>query len=334
MDPGRHAETSGGDRSADAEAAEAIEAVDVAGSPPEAEAGVRAGAGAHAGAPRVRRPSSSRRSRRYSKDCDFVPISLLGRQDTAAGQQELAERAASGVAKVAIVRGEAGDAARTLWQLPGAFIEFYGHITSLRVSCGLERLPPQIAQLAALEHLDLRGNRLRSLPAQVADLRRLDTLLVDYNLNPEFCEVLLTDYVGLPAAGGAAPARHFPTLRELSLAQLLAGLTLAELDADPAPFRYLPEHYRPRHTPLDVCSGCARPILPAAASARASSIVRYRKAAVAHMPVVLEHYFCSRACLRAREPQWRAEDLAGESVPGSRSRTASPPNPTPAADGE
>ena len=44
-----------------------------------------------------------------------------------------------------------------------------------------QRIPPDIARLINLSHLDLSGNKLRSLPAELGDMTHLRELLLNNN---------------------------------------------------------------------------------------------------------------------------------------------------------
>ena len=59
------------------------------------------------------------------------------------------------------------------------------YVKSLRADWSLyptQRIPPDIARLCNLTHLDLSGNKLRSLPAELGDMTHLRELLLNNNV--------------------------------------------------------------------------------------------------------------------------------------------------------
>ena len=54
--------------------------------------------------------------------------------------------------------------------------------THLHTHMSPQRLPPDIVKLKQLIHLDLSGNKLRSLPAELGDMTHLRELLLNNNV--------------------------------------------------------------------------------------------------------------------------------------------------------
>ncbi|KAK9463037.1 uncharacterized protein V1516DRAFT_671801 [Lipomyces oligophaga] len=176
--------------------------------------------------------------------------------------------------------------------LPGSFFEYFENLTSLRLNCGLTRLPPQIARLEGLRKLDLRNNRLTSLPCQIQRLN-LNYLVTDDVVTADMTVHMLTDFVSpatsIPseqeeqereetdhAAGVIRLSKHQPlspsinwlggppSLRTIVLRTVLSAVSLAEMDnpeAASSALSYIPTHLRPKLLPPDMCALCGNMII-------------------------------------------------------------------------
>ncbi|KAK9383955.1 uncharacterized protein V2V93DRAFT_363155 [Kockiozyma suomiensis] len=232
-------------------------------------------------------------------------------------------------------------------ELPPSFFEYFDHITSLRLGCGLQRLPPHISRFKLLKSLDLRGNRLKSLPYQIKSLN-LQQLIVDDVVTPDFSELTLTDFVRhVPASDELEsdteraekkikrvprnPSIDWlggpPTLKETVLHVILGSVALSELDMpteSSSLLSYVPNHLIPRTLPPNECAFCCRTVLeltdPNEFHSNEDDTLqnrkkprsvprRYRTEVVALRKVILEYLFCSRRCLVAMEAHWREEDV-------------------------
>ncbi|KAK9448086.1 uncharacterized protein V1518DRAFT_375415 [Limtongia smithiae] len=227
-----------------------------------------------------------------------------------------------------------------LEQLPGAFFELFANITTLRISCGLERLPSHVGNFRHLRHLDLRRNNLLALPYRIQELN-LQTLFVDNVLSPDMTELMLTDFVYRPAEellgeeslyvpdrrGSATPSVAWlggpHTLKDFAMRMLLRTVSLSELDIASAEshdekgrsqsvLRLVPTHLLPRVVPPEECAQCGQAVLRFSATSenQRQQLRRFRPRVVCLQSVVVEHVFCSRRCVVAMERVWRDADVA------------------------
>ncbi|KAK9485363.1 hypothetical protein V1527DRAFT_143158 [Lipomyces starkeyi] len=251
--------------------------------------------------------------------------------DSQSRRDKLYQSSKSNKSSIAILSRKSSNSYTHISQLPPSFFEYFSHITTLRLGCGLERLPPQIAQFKQLKSLDIRGNLLVALPSQVLNLN-LQRLLVDDVLMPDFSELMLTDFVYCMDArrddvesdeDSTVPA-HVPitpsiiwlggpaSLKETTLRVILKSVAMSEMDVVASPksiLSYIPPHLCPRLLPPDLCGECQKPLLSVLDEQPQHTPKRYRKEVLALRKVVLEYIFCSRRCLVAAERRWREEDI-------------------------
>ncbi|KAK9467348.1 hypothetical protein V1512DRAFT_133762 [Lipomyces arxii] len=226
-----------------------------------------------------------------------------------------------------------------LARLPAKFFEIFAHITTLRLGCGLERLPPQIAQLSNLRVLDLRGNNLESVPSQVGTMNLLQ-LIVDTQVTPSYTKLMLTDFVCKiprneyddkdddnsgesdedidkverdPVSPSLAWLGGPPSLKETILRVILKFVSLSEMDdivSKKSMLSYVPSHLQPRLLPPDLCGYCQKPVIQMLdENTRFKPPRRYREMVIALQKVVVEYVFCSRRCMIATDREWRDNDI-------------------------
>ncbi|KAK9491362.1 hypothetical protein V1508DRAFT_422036 [Lipomyces doorenjongii] len=250
--------------------------------------------------------------------------------DPQSRRDKLYQSSKSNKSSIAVLSRKSSKSYTHISQLPPSFFEYFSHITTLRLGCGLERLPPQIAQLKQLKSLDIRGNLLVALPNQILNLN-LQQLLVDDVLMPDFSELMLTDFVycmdarrddvesdedsTVPARVPITPSITWlggpASLKETTLRVVLKSVALSEMDVVASPksiLSYIPSHLFPRLLPPDLCGECQKPVL-SVLDEQPQPPKRYRKEVLALRKVVLEYIFCSRRCLVAVERHWREEDI-------------------------
>ncbi|KAK9375860.1 uncharacterized protein V1513DRAFT_441070 [Lipomyces chichibuensis] len=247
--------------------------------------------------------------------------------DPQSRRDKLYQSSKSSKSSIAVLSRKSSKSYTHISQLPPSFFEYFSHITTLRLGCGLARLPPQIAQLKRLKSLDIRGNLLVALPSQILNLN-LQQLLIDDVLMPDFSELMLTDFVyckdekrddedsTVPARVPITPSIAWlggpASLKETTLRVILKSVALSEMDVVASPksiLSYIPPHLCPRLLPPDLCGECQKPVLNNLDEQRQHTLKRYRKEVLALRKVVLEYIFCSRRCLVAAERRWRDEDV-------------------------
>ncbi|KAK9238426.1 hypothetical protein V1525DRAFT_401028 [Lipomyces kononenkoae] len=274
--------------------------------------------------------------RRQSTEGDVLLLPLnyfTAERDPQSRVDKLYQSSKSHKLSIAILSRKSSKSYTHISQLPPSFFEYFSHITALRLGCGLERLPPQIAQLKQLKSLDIRGNLLVAIPSQIQNLN-LQQLLIDDVLMPDFSELMLTDFVdfyhtrrdGVENDEDETPSARVPitpsitwlggppSLKETTLRVILKSVALSEMDMVDTPksiLSYIPSHLRPRLLPPDICGECQKPVLSVLdGQADHHTPKRYRKHILALRWIVLEYIFCSRRCLVATERRWREEDIA------------------------
>ncbi|KAJ8097338.1 hypothetical protein POJ06DRAFT_261112 [Lipomyces tetrasporus] len=274
---------------------------------------------------------NGRRSLRQStvNDVLLLPLNYFtDDSDPESRREKLYRSSKSGKLSIAVLSRKSSKSYTHISRLPPSFLEYFSQITALRLGCGLERLPPQIAQLRQLKSLDVRGNLLVSLPSQIQNLN-LQQLFVDDILTPDFSELMLTDFVHripdfvrdedekapvyVPVTRSLAWLGGPVSLKETTLRVILKSVPLSEMDVVDSPksiLSYIPPHLCPRLLPPDICGECQKPvpsILDEQPQHRRPK--RYRKQILALRKVVLEYIFCSRRCLIVAERRWSEEDI-------------------------
>ncbi|KAK9365336.1 hypothetical protein V1509DRAFT_633399 [Lipomyces kononenkoae] len=278
---------------------------------------------------------SCRPPRRHSAEGDVLLLPLnyfTADRDPQSRVDSLYQSSKSHKSSIAVLSRKSSKSYTHISQLPPSFFEYFQHITTLRLGCGLERLPPQIAQLKQLRSLDIRGNLLVALPSQIQTLN-LQQLLIDDVLMPDFSELMLTDFVDfrhligddvehdqdetVSVRASITPSLAWlggpPSLKETTLRVILKSMALSEMDLVDSPksvLFYIPAHLRPRLLPPDICGECQKAVLSDFdKQPDHHTPKRYRKEVLALRNVVLEYIFCSRRCLVATERRWREEDI-------------------------
>ncbi|KAK7204602.1 hypothetical protein BZA70DRAFT_279554 [Myxozyma melibiosi] len=217
------------------------------------------------------------------------PASTTEDEDGKARRKKLFVSSQQNVKAVAVLSRKSSMRAVThIPELPPSFFNYFEHITSLRLGCGLRRLPPHIARLKELRSLDLRGNRLKALPYQIKAVN-LQQLIVDDVVTADFSELMLTDFVrkipsdesaesdGKEETGdGQRQQKRTPmspslqwlggpaTLKETALRVVLSSIALPELDVPGESgtlLSFVPPHLRPRVLPPDECAFCGRTVI-------------------------------------------------------------------------
>lgn len=221
--------------------------------------------------------------------------------------------------------------------LPPSFFNMFKNLRLLDLrKVGLRILPPQIIQLKNLQKLDLRDNNLTYLPSQIAQLPNLHQLQIENVRNRRdklLKEVnIATDNMVNAEGNCSCKVRSdgqeispLPTLGQLCTQAILCaipniathnteGLSWEELEPfystgkfEEIPDHILPfpSHLLPSYIPIDICSACSEPVMPAHAQFDKLEVVALCR-------VRLRFVFCSHKCYSKVIQQWENERIEEE----------------------